>query len=143
MSDKFKPDNRQSAVPYMIVPNARSVISFAEKVLDAKVLSVFELPTGQVMNAELKIDDSVVMVADAREDVPAHSTMLYFYVEDVDAAFKRATDAGAEVLCEPMDMFYGDRSCGIADPGGNRWWFATHKEDVSAEEARRRFDAAD
>jgi uncharacterized glyoxalase superfamily protein PhnB len=64
--------------------------------------------------------------------------MVHVYVEDVDAAYRRALDAGAEPLREPADQFYGDRSAGVRDAGGNLWWIATHVEDVSAEEIERR-----
>ena len=68
-------------------------------------------------------------------------TMLYVYVEDVDAVYKRALQAGAKPVRELKDEFYGDRAGGVADPVGNQWWIATHKEDVSSEELRRRMEA--
>jgi uncharacterized glyoxalase superfamily protein PhnB len=69
-------------------------------------------------------------------------TTLYLYVPDIDAVYRRALDAGATSLVEPKDQFYGDRSAGVKDPVGNFWWVATHVEDVSPEELRRRAEAA-
>jgi PhnB protein len=63
---------------------------------------------------------------------------LMTYVEDADATYRRALQAGAKSIREPADQFYGDRSAGVEDPFGNRWWFHTHIEDVSPEEAARR-----
>jgi uncharacterized glyoxalase superfamily protein PhnB len=68
---------------------------------------------------------------------PMPST-LYLYVEDADAVYQAALDAGAESLMPPTDMFYGDRHGGVKDPSGNIWWIATHIEDVSSEELHRR-----
>jgi uncharacterized glyoxalase superfamily protein PhnB len=62
----------------------------------------------------------------------------YFYVEDADATYQRALDAGATSIMPPADMFYGDRHGGVTDPSGNTWWIATHIEDVSPEELQRR-----
>jgi len=67
--------------------------------------------------------------------------MLYVYVEDVDAVYKLALRAGAKSVRELKDEFYGDRAGGVEDPVGNQWWIATHKEDVSPEELRRRMEA--
>jgi PhnB protein len=63
---------------------------------------------------------------------------IYLYVKDADATYKRALQAGATSLMEPADQFYGDRSAGVKDPVGNYWWIATHKEDLSSEELRKR-----
>ena len=59
-------------------------------------------------------------------------------MKDADATYKRALQAGATSLMEPADQFYGDRSAGVKDPVGNYWWIATHKEDVTSEELRKR-----
>lgn len=68
--------------------------------------------------------------------------MLYLYVADVDTTYQRALDAGAASLQAPQDQFYGDRSGAIIDPTGNRWWIATHIEDLSREKSTRRAAAA-
>ena len=68
-------------------------------------------------------------------------TSLYLYVPDADAVYRRAIEAGGVSVMEPADQFYGDRSGGVKDPVGNTWWIATHIEDVSPEEIRKRFAA--
>ena len=87
--------------------------------------------------SEIRIGDSIVMVAEAgvREAMP---TFLYVYLEDADRAFRRAVEAGATITEEPQDLFYGDRRATVKDPFGNIWQIATHKEDLSLEEIRRR-----
>ena len=64
--------------------------------------------------------------------------MLYVYVKDTDATYRRALKAGATSIMEPADMFYGDRNAGVKDPSGNQWWIATHKEDVPPAELAQR-----
>jgi len=66
---------------------------------------------------------------------------LHMYVEDTDAAYRRAMEAGGTSLREPMTTFYGDRTAGVKDPGGNSWWIGCHVEDVSQEEMVRRMKA--
>ncbi|HEY5867304.1 MAG TPA: VOC family protein, partial [Candidatus Tectomicrobia bacterium] len=58
-----------------------------------------------------------------------------------DAVYQRALQAGATSTMEPTDQFWGDRNAGVEDPAGNRWWIATHQEDVSPEEIRQRAEA--
>jgi PhnB protein len=62
-------------------------------------------------------------------------------VNDTDAVYQRALQAGAASIMEPADQFYGDRSAGVQDPSGNQWWIATHKEDVPPEELKKRAEA--
>jgi PhnB protein len=66
---------------------------------------------------------------------------LYHYVSDCDAVWKQAVAAGGEVVNEPTDMFYGDRTGAVRDPGGNSWWIATHKEDLSVQQIEERMAA--
>jgi len=95
-------------------------------------------PDGKVMHAEFKIGDSVVMLADTSERAQATSDMLYLYVPNVDAVYQKAIKAGGKSLMEPMDQFYGDRSGSIMDPAGNRWFIATHVENVSPADLKKR-----
>jgi PhnB protein len=98
------------------------------------------------MHAELQVGDSVVMLADEFPDMGVKSPKslggsagsIMLYVNDVDASFKQATAAGATAKQPPTDMFWGDRSCKLADPFGHGWMLATHIEDVSPEEMDKR-----
>jgi uncharacterized glyoxalase superfamily protein PhnB len=83
----------------------------------------------------LQLDDSMVEIGDSNEPMPMN---LHMYVDDVDGLYRRAITAGGTSVREPETTFYGDRSAGVKDPGGNNWWLACHVEDVSPEEIRRR-----
>lgn len=98
-------------------------------------------PDGNIMHAEAKIGDSIIMIGQAREPWKPRPSTIYLYVEDVDGVFQRAVQAGAKSLMEPKDQFYGDRSGGVEDANGIQWFIATHVEDVSHEEIQRRFAA--
>lgn len=89
------------------------------------------------MPSEIRIGDSLIMLIGAglRDTMPA---FVYVYVDDVDATYQRALEAGASSLEEPLDMPYGDRREMVRDTWGNIWQIATHKEDLSIDEIRRR-----
>jgi PhnB protein len=74
--------------------------------------------------------------------MPAYKAVLYLYVEDADAVYRRGLAAGATGLQEPKDESHGDRMGGYADPAGNQWWIATHIEDLSNEELAQRMAQA-
>ena len=93
---------------------------------------------GTIRHGEVVIGDSRVMLADASDQFPAVPAMLHLYVQNADSVYRRALEAGAESIMEPTDQLYGDRMAGVKDGFGNQWWIATHIEDVSVEEAKRR-----
>ena len=136
MADARVPDGFHTATPYLAVPDATKQIEFMKQVFGAEEKLRMPNADGSVGHAELKIGDSVIMTGDAGELRP----MLYLYVDDVDAVFKKALDAGAEALREPADQFYGDRSAQVKDPLGNVWFLATAKEEVPPEEQMKRWD---
>lgn len=143
MSVRAVPDGYRSVTPYLIVPDVDREIAFLQKVFDADEIERVAQSDGRIMHAEVRIGDSVVMMGEATADLPPMPTMLHVYVEDVHNVYRRALDAGATSLREPTDEFYGDRSGGVQDAYGNQWWIATHVEDVSEEEMRRRMEAED
>ena len=116
------------------------MLDFLTKAFGAEAVGErFKGPDGAIMHAVVRIGDSMVEVSDAPgKPMPA---ALHLYVEDTDAAYRRALEAGGTSLREPMTTFYGDRSAGVTDPGGNSWWIACHVEDVSQEELVRRMKA--
>jgi PhnB protein len=152
MTSKPKPvpDGYHTATPYLIVKGAAQAIEFYKKAFGATELMRMPQPGGKIGHAEIKIGDSPIMLADESPDVGARSPQsiggspvsIMLYVEDVDRIFSQAVAAGAKVKRPVADQFYGDRTGGIEDPFGHLWYIATHKEDVSPEEMRKRAAAA-
>jgi PhnB protein len=135
---KFIPDGYPTVTPYLVVPDVEAVIEFTSAVFDAKDRYRMPGPDGRAMHAEIEIGDSLVMTGRPQDESDMMPAMLNVYVEDVDAAYRRALDAGAISTQEPTDQFYGDRTAGVKDTTGNLWYIATHKEDVPEEEVARR-----
>ena len=137
------PDGYRTVTPFILVQGADKLIDFVKKAFDAKETERYLMPDGTIGHAEVRIGDSVIMISDAQEEQfkPMQSG-IHLYVEDCDVIYKRTLDAGATSIMEPADQFYGDRSAGVKDQFGNRWWIATHKEDLSKEEIAKRMDEA-
>jgi PhnB protein len=144
MAVKPIPDEYHSVTPYLAVDGAQELLDFVQKAFGAEVTVHMPAPDGKVGHAEVRIGDSIVMLADAStsDQGQAMPGMLHLYVEDCDATYRRALDAGAGSLREPADQFYGDRTGGVRDPVGNHWWIATHVEDVPPEEMGKRAEEA-
>ncbi len=142
MAVKPKPDGYHSVTPYLIVDGAAGLIDFLKAAFAAQEFHRFDAPGGRIGHAEVWIGDSAVMLGDARAEWQSMPSTLYVYVDDVDATYRRALEAGAETVQEPTDQFYGDRSAGVKDPCGNLWWIATHIEDVPPDELKRRAEQA-
>ena len=111
----------------------------------AESLRVHQSEGGPVMHAMVSIGNSFVMLND---EFPEHGVTapspegsgvtLHLFVEDVDAAFRQAVDAGANTIMPPDDMFWGDRYAIVKDPFGHKWSIATHVEDVPEDEMNER-----
>lgn len=143
------PDGYHSATPYLIVDGAARAIDYYKRAFDAKELMRVPAPNDRIGHAEIKIGDSVIMLADEHPEMDARSPEHYggspisimIYVEDVDEQFKQAIAAGGTEVRPVADQFYGDRSGTLKDPLGHSWHLATHKEDVSMEQLNRRMAA--
>ncbi len=135
------PEGYHTVTPYLIAEDVDGVISFLREAFGAEELYRMHGPDGGVWHAELQLGDSRLMLGGASEQFPPRPAVLYLYVEDVDATYRRALAAGATSVMEPADQFYGDRHGGVQDLAGNQWWIATHIEDVSPEELERRREA--
>lgn len=131
------PEGYHTITPFLVVKDARKLIEFMKKAFDAEVKHISE-NDGVVMHGEVKIGNSILMIAEENVNAPASSTGLYLYVTNTDVMYKKAIAAGAASIMEPADQFYGDRNAGVKDFAGNSWWIATHIEDVSPEELKRR-----
>jgi PhnB protein len=143
------PAGYHSVTPYLLVRDAGKALDWYAQALGARELMRFPLPGGGIAHAEVMIGDSHVMLADEVPDqgfvgpqtLGGAGVSLMLYVDDVDATFARAVAAGATSRRPVVDQFYGDRSGTLVDPFGHVWTIATHKEDVSAQEAQRRMKA--
>ena len=138
MAVKPVPDGYHTVTPYLVCTDAAKVVDFAKAAFGAEEMFRIDAPGGKIGHAELKIGDSMLMVADASDGHPPMPAMLNLYVPDVDAVFARAVKAGATVVRDVANQFYGDRSGGVKDAAGNQWWISTHVEDVSPEEMEKR-----
>jgi len=144
------PDDYPRVTPYLIVDGAGAAIDFYCSVLGATERVRMPGPDGRIGHAELQLGDSMIMLADenAQMDVRGPRAIggtpvsLHVYVEDSDAVFERAVQAGARALRAVEDRFYGDRSGQFEDPFGHRWDVSTHVEDVPPEEMSKRAAAA-
>jgi PhnB protein len=149
MAVKAIPEGYEGAVPYLSCKNAAGAIDFYKKAFGATELMRMAQPDGRVGHAEIQIGAARIMLADEFPEMGFRSPRslggspvgIHIYVADVDALADRAVAAGATLLRPVADQFYGDRSATLEDPYGHRWFFATHKEDVSPEELRRRHEA--
>lgn len=138
MAIKAIPEGYHTVTPYLTVQGAATLIDFLKQAFDATEIHRTTRPDGAIGHAEVRIGDSVVMMAESRGEWKPMPGAIYLYVNNTDATYKRALQAGATSLMEPADQFYGDRSAGVKDPVGNHWWIATHKEDIAPEELARR-----
>ena len=125
MNQIYKPDGYTSVAPYLIVAGANDTIEFLKSVFDGVELRRFDNPDGTVMHAEVRIDDTVVMLADGSPNWPAVPANVHVYVPDVDATYQRALAAEATSVQEPVKKDDADRRAGVIDPGGTTWWIAT------------------
>jgi len=135
------PKGYHAVTPALNQADAVKTIDFCKKAFGAKERMRMAGPGGKIMHAELQIGDSIVMLNDAFQE-PPQPALLFLYVPDVDKTFAKAVKAGAKVLMPVQDMFWGDRFGRVEDPSGNRWGIATHREDVSPKEMKKRAAAA-
>ena len=144
MATKSKPvpEGFHTVTPYLVVTGVAKLMDFAKQAFGATEVFVAKRPDGNVQHAEVKIGDSIVMMGEGGPGGKQFPGMLHLYVEDCDALYKRALEAGAKSIREPADQPFGDRSSGVEDAFGNQWWISTHIEDVTSEEMERRAKAA-
>jgi len=121
----YKPDGYTSVSPYLIVAGASATIDFLRRVFAADEIRRFADPAGRVMHAEVRIDDTVVMIADGADLWPAMPSHVHVYVRDVDATYSRALEAGATSVQEPVKKQDPDKRGGVKDAGGTTWWIST------------------
>jgi len=142
----YVPAGYHTATPYLIIKEAGKAIDFYKSVFGASEVLRIPGPGGKIGHAEIKIGDSHLMLADEHPEMGARSPQtiggtpvsILLYFPDADAIFAKAVAAGSKVLKPMQDQFYGDRSGFLSDPFGHQWGIATHKEDISPEELKKR-----
>jgi PhnB protein len=138
------PKGYSTVTPVLTMEDTRKAIDWYKQALGAEEQSISEGPDGKVMHASIRIGTSYVMLHDEMAGSKAARALggspveLCLYVEDCDALFKRAVDAGAKGNVPPSDQFWGDRWGVFTDPFGLSWWAVTHKEDLTKEEIESR-----
>jgi PhnB protein len=128
MNSTHKPQNYSTVSPYLIVDGASATIDFLVEVFGAVELRRFTDTDGKIMHAEVRIDDTVVMIADGSDSWRPIPSYVHIYVSDVDATYKRALKAGATSVQKPEKKEDEDKRGGLKDTGGTTWWIATKVE---------------
>lgn len=122
---KYKPTGHNAVSPYLLVSSVNAQLAFLTATFGAQELHKWELPDGTIKHAEVRIDDSVVMMGERPNGYEAMHCSTHVYVPDVDATYNAALQAGAVSVSEPKDQPYGDRTAGVKDSEGNIWWIGT------------------
>jgi uncharacterized glyoxalase superfamily protein PhnB len=132
------PEGFHTLTAYLLVADAEKEVEFAKAAFDAQAIHVSRLPNGSVMHATLKIGTSMLMLGQVSGDMKPVTAMLFMYVGDADAVYKRAIASGAKSIHEPADQIWGDRAGAVSSVNGIQWWIGTHLEEVSEEDLQRR-----
>ena len=140
------PQGMHTVTPSLVIRNCANAIEFYKRAFGAQEAMRMMAPDGKsVWHAELRFGDSVVFMSDEMPGMGSEAptverpspTTMWLYVQDCDAAHRKAVQAGAKSMMEPADMFWGDRTAAVSDPFGYKWSFATHVKDLTEEEIRR------
>ena len=139
------PEGFRTITPHIIVRDASRAIDFYKQAFGATEINRMQGPNGGIMHAELRIGDSILMLADEFPGMGALSPLsiggtpvsIHLYVEDVDSVTQQAIAAGATVKMPVSDMFWGDRYGIVADPFGHQWSIATHAQDLTEAEMQQ------
>jgi PhnB protein len=139
------PDGYHTVTPYVLVSDVSKALEFYKLAFGAEEHLRLEMKPGEIVHAEFKIGNSVIMISGANPQMKLAVTSgnsrhvsFVVYVNDVDSAAKKALEAGMKIVREVQDQFYGDRSGTFEDPFGHIWSISSHIEDVSKGEAERR-----
>jgi len=143
------PEGFHTVTPYLVVDDGARAIDFYQQAFGAKEVMRMPGPDGKISHAEIKIGDSIIMLGPAQattgvrspQSLGGSTVSIFLYLEDVDSTFKKALSAGAREAQPLADQLWGDRYGRLTDPFGHSWSLATHTEDVSPEEMKRRMQA--
>jgi uncharacterized glyoxalase superfamily protein PhnB len=143
------PKGYHTVTPSLVIDGAAKALDFYKKALEAEELMRFPGPDGTIMHAEIRIGDSRIMLGDEMPEQGGRGPKSYggtpvsffVYRENVDAAWKRAVEAGGKTIMPLADQFWGDRAGCFEDPFGHHWWLAQHVEDLTPEELKKRAES--
>jgi PhnB protein len=136
---RWIPEGYHTVTPFVIVKGAAQFIDFMIKAFGAEeMFPPVTSEDGSIGHAEVRIGDSVVMLFDSKPDWQQTPAFLRLYVEDCDAVYQQALNAGGTAVTRPTTLPWGDRTARVSDPFGNLWWIMTRLEEVSEEEMARR-----
>lgn len=142
------PKGYHTVTPYLVVDKAAKAIEFYQKAFGAKLHFKMDSPNGKITHSELKIGDAKIMLADecheksrSAKSFGGSPMNIHLYVKNVDKVVAKALSAGAKLIRPVENMFYGDRCGCVEDPSGYQWYIATHVENVSARELKKRVAA--
>lgn len=147
MPHQMIPHGYHTATPHLVVSDVDAAIAFYASAFGAEELFRLPTPGGGIAHAEVRIGDSIVMLAEESDPwgnrspatLGGTAVRIHLYVPDVDRFAERAVTAGAKVLIPIEDQFYGDRSGRLADPFGHEWIVASRFEDLTLEQMQERF----
>jgi PhnB protein len=126
MNSNWKPEGYNAVSVYIVANGAQSVLDFLRQTFDAEPLRRFDTPDGKIMHAEVRVGDTVLMIADSGGSYPPFPVWLHVYVPDADATYQAALKAGGVSVQEPARKEHDtDKRGGFQDPAGNTWWVAT------------------
>jgi PhnB protein len=131
------PKGYHVVAPWIISRDTARLLDFVKEAFGAEEIARVLNEDGTIGHAEFRIGDSIVMAFDAREGWPDTPGFFRLYVEDGDAVYRRALEAGAVSVTEMTDLFFGDRVGRVRDPQGNIWWIQTRVEEVGPEEMEK------
>ena len=136
------PPNMPRITPYLYYEDVAKALAWLSRAFGFRERMRMPGPDGKIMHAEMEFADGVLMMGHPGPDYRNPKRLgqatqnLYVYVDDVDRHFRHAREAGARILHEPQDQFYGDRRYGAEDPEGHQWYFAQHMRDVAPEDMK-------
>ena len=143
------PDGMRTVTPHLVCGGAAEAIEFYKKAFGAEEVMRLPGPNGKLMHAQIRIGDSAIMLVDEMPEwgavgpkmLKGSPVTIHLFVDDADAFFKRAADAGATIKMPLADMFWGDRYGVLEDPFGHLWSVATHVQDLSPEDIMKALSA--
>lgn len=139
MNNNYPLRQPNMVIPYTIVESVQELIDFVKKIFNGKLLYQINRPTGEIIQAELKIGNTVIKANESRDYLDSSPISLYIYVDDCDTVYHMALEYGCESIIPLTNMKHiGERYGGIRDKNGNTWWIATQVENLTYEEQVRR-----